>query len=75
MMKGCLARLNRDRTGLMRARVAMMTVVGLISLGGCMSDPYDQCMKEEKRKNAYLGEEDYLKQSSKVCARKARQAQ
>ena len=75
MMKGCVARLNRDRAGLMRARVAMMTVVGLISLGGCMSDPYDQCMKEEKRKNAYLGEEDYLKQSSKVCARKARQAQ
>ena len=40
MMKGCVARLDR-----------------------------------EKRKNAYLGEEDYLKQSSKVCARKARQTQ
>ncbi len=74
-MKGCVAKFELYRMGLARAGVVMMTVVGLISLGGCMSDPYDQCMKEEKRKNAYLGEEDYLKQSSKVCARKARQAQ
>ena len=50
-------------------------VMGVISLGGCLSDPYEQCMKEEKRKNAYLGEDDYLKQSSKICARKVRQSQ
>ena len=50
-------------------------VTGVMSLGGCMSDPYEQCMKEEKRKNAYLGEDDYLKQSSKICARKVRQSQ
>ena len=75
MMKGCVVKCERYRIGFMRSGVVMMTVVGLISLGGCMSDPYDQCMKEEKRKNAYLGEEDYLKQSSKVCARKARQVQ
>ncbi|MDE0762245.1 MAG: hypothetical protein OSB20_01135 [Porticoccaceae bacterium] len=75
MMKGCVVKCERYRIGFMRSGVVMMTVVGLISLGGCMSDPYDQCMKKEKRKNAYLGEEDYLKQSSKVCARKARQAQ
>jgi hypothetical protein len=40
----------------------------------CGSDPYKQCMKEEKRKNAYLGEDDYFKESSKICARKARQS-
>ena len=32
-------------------------------------------MKEEKRKNAYLGEADYLQQSSQLCAKKVRQSQ
>jgi hypothetical protein len=31
-------------------------------------------MKEEKRKNAYLGEADYIKQSAQFCTRKARQS-
>ena len=51
----------------------MLPITIAISLSGC-SDPYEACMKEEKRKNAYLGEADYIKQSSQFCARKARQS-
>ena len=32
-------------------------IIVAISLASCISDPYEQCMKEEKRKNAYLGEQ------------------
>ena len=35
-------------------------IIVAISLASCISDPYEQCMKEEKRKNAYLGEDDYI---------------
>ncbi|MGB2281376.1 MAG: hypothetical protein ACPH27_08620 [Pseudomonadales bacterium] len=42
-------------------------------MAGC-SDPYEKCMKEEKRKNAYLGEADYYQQSANKCARVARAA-
>lgn len=50
-------------------------ITAAISLASCMSDPYEQCMKEEKRKNAYLGEDDYIRESARICARKARQSQ
>ena len=55
--------------------VRIFTLVSVVLLGtSCGSDPYKQCMKEEKRKNAYLGEDDYLRESSKICARKAMQS-
>ena len=50
-------------------------ITAAIFLASCMSDPYEQCMKEEKRKNAYLGEDDYIRESARICARKARQSQ
>ena len=52
----------------------MFLVLSALSLASCNVDPYEQCMKEEKRKNAYLGEDDYLRESSRICARKARQS-
>lgn len=58
---------------LKRTWTMMLPIIIAISLSGC-SDPYEACMKEEKRKNAYLGEADYIKQSSQFCARKARQS-
>jgi hypothetical protein len=58
---------------LKRTWIIMLPITIAISLTGC-SDPYEACMKEEKRKNAYLGEADYIKQSSQFCARKARQS-
>ena len=63
-------------TALRRAFVARILKLLLFVLlfVSCSSDPYKQCMKEEKRKNAYLGEDDYLRESSKICARKARQS-
>ena len=55
--------------------LAIITPIAIgIFLGAC-SDPYEACMKEEKRKNAYLGEADYLQQSSQLCAKKVRQSQ
>jgi len=51
----------------------MISITIAISLSSC-SDPYEACMKEEKRKNAYLGEADYIEQSSQFCAKKARQS-
>lgn len=54
--------------------IKVFSIVAALCLSGCMADPYEQCMKDEKRKNAYLGEDDYIKQSSKICARKARQS-
>jgi hypothetical protein len=56
---------------LARVLAVLAVITTVISTSGC-SDPYDQCMKEEKRKNAYLGEEEYLKQSAASCARKVR---
>ena len=58
---------------LKRTWIIMLPITIAISLTGC-SDPYEACMKEEKRKNAYLGEADYIKKSSQFCARKARQS-
>jgi hypothetical protein len=59
--------------GVMMARILKIIFIGFLVVS-CGSDPYKQCMKEEKRKNAYLGEDDYFKESSKICARKARQS-
>lgn len=56
-----------------RVLAILAVITAAIFVSGC-SDPYDQCMKEEKRKNAYLGEEEYLKQSAASCARKVRQS-
>ena len=58
---------------LKRTWTIMLPITIAISLSGC-SDPYEACMKEEKRKNAYLGEADYIKQSAQFCARKVRQS-
>ncbi|MGB2375753.1 MAG: hypothetical protein ACPH45_04655, partial [Porticoccaceae bacterium] len=59
----------------LRRLLAIITPIAIgIFLGAC-SDPYEACMKEEKRKNAYLGEADYLQQSSQLCAKKVRQSQ
>jgi hypothetical protein len=55
--------------------IKVLLVLAAISLAGCIADPYEQCMKEEKRKNAYLGEDDYLRESSRICARKVRQSE
>jgi hypothetical protein len=52
----------------------LMSVTGAWIVSGCMPDPYAQCMKEEKRRNAYLGEADYIKQSAAMCEKKARLA-
>tara|TARA_E500000178_G_scaffold300028_1_gene308073 strand:- start:149 stop:379 length:231 start_codon:yes stop_codon:yes gene_type:complete len=57
----------------MMERILKLVFVTLLIVS-CGSDPYKQCMKEEKRKNAYLGEDDYIRESSKICARKARQS-
>ena len=65
----------KGRAWLIRIFVIFVSITGAISLVGCIPDPYEQCMKEEKRRNAYLGEDEYLKKSSKICARKVRQAQ
>lgn len=65
--------LKKSRAALTRVLVVLTAIFAAISVSGC-SDPYEQCMKEEKRKNAYLGEEEYLKQSAASCARKVRQA-
>ena len=51
----------------------LLALTGMVFLAAC-GDPYKQCMKEEKLKNAYLGEEDYLQKSSEFCAKKARLA-
>lgn len=56
-----------------RALVIMVSIAVVLSITGC-SDPYEQCMKEEKRRNAYLAEADYYQQSSSKCAREARAA-
>tara|TARA_A100001011_G_scaffold393580_2_gene483769 strand:+ start:1063 stop:1320 length:258 start_codon:yes stop_codon:yes gene_type:complete len=53
-------------------RIFKLALITFLAVS-CGSDPYKQCMKEEKRKNAYLGEDDYLRESSKICARKVRQ--
>ena len=57
----------------MMERILKLVFVTLLIVS-CGSDPYKHCMKEEKRKNAYLGEDDYIRESSKICARKARQS-
>ncbi len=57
----------------MRTLVTIISITAMLSITGC-SDPYEKCMKEEKRKNAYLGEADYYQQSSNKCARVARAA-
>jgi hypothetical protein len=53
--------------------VILVAIIVVISVSGC-SDPYEKCMKNEKRRNAYLGEEEYLQQSSVTCMAKVREA-
>ena len=64
---------KQKRTVAMRTLVTIISITAMLSITGC-SDPYGKCMKEEKRKNAYLGEADYYQQSSNKCARVARAA-
>ena len=64
---------KQKRTVAMRTLLNTISIIAMLSITGC-SDPYEKCMKEEKRKNAYLGEADYYKQSSNKCARLARAA-
>ena len=59
--------------GVMMAMILKIIFIGFLVVS-CGSDPYKQCMKEEKRKNAYLCDDDYFSESSKICARKARQS-
>ncbi len=66
--------LKITRAELTKVLVVLTAITTAIFVSGC-SDPYDQCMKEEKRRNAYLGEEEYLKQSAASCAKEVRQSQ
>jgi hypothetical protein len=64
---------KQKRTVAMRTLVTIISITAMLSITGC-SDTYEKCMKEEKRKNAYLGEADYYQQSSNKCAKVARAA-
>ena len=59
----------------LRGTLLLLTISAGWLVSGCMPDPYAQCMKEERLKNAYLSESDYLSQSAEMCARKVRHAQ
>ena len=61
------------KSSIIRALATTLSIAAVLSMAGC-SDPYEKCMKEEKRKNAYLGEADYYQQSANKCARVARAA-
>ena len=65
--------LEHRKTSLIRVFMisTILSATGFVS--GC-SDPYEQCMKAEKRRNAYLGEEEYLKESAITCAKKVRES-
>lgn len=58
---------------LSRTLLLLISIIGAASVTGC-TDVYTECMKEEKRRNAYLAEADYKQASSQKCKRKARQA-
>jgi len=64
---------KQKRTVALRTLVTIISITAMLSITGC-SDPYEKCMKEEKRKNAYLGEADYYQKSSNKCAKVARAA-
>ena len=60
--------------GLIGPLIIVMNIATVISVSGC-ADPYVECMKEEKKRNAYLGEDEYFQQSSKICASSPSQSQ
>ncbi|MCT2530787.1 hypothetical protein N2382_07930 [SAR92 clade bacterium H921] len=65
--------LGDRRNDFTKGFVILVAIIVVISVSGC-SDPYEKCMKNEKRRNAYLGEEEYLQQSAVTCMAKVREA-
>jgi len=73
-MKGSLDAFKSGKIWLIRVLITGVVVVGALSVADYLFSPYKQCMRAEKRENAYLGEDDYLRASAKICARKVRQS-
>ena len=73
-MKGSSEAFKSGKVWLIRALVTGVVVVAALSVADFLFSPYKQCMRAEKRENAYLGEDDYLRASAKICARKVRQS-
>lgn len=73
-MKESLDAFKSGKVWLIRALVTGVVVVGALSVADYLFSPYEQCMRAEKRQNAYLGEDDYLRASAKICDRKVRQS-
>ena len=73
-MKGSLDVFKSGKVWSIRALVAGIVMIGALSVADYLFSPYKQCMRAEKRENAYLGEDDYLRASTKICARKVRQS-
>ncbi len=68
-MKGSLDVFKSGKVWLIRALVAGIVMIGALSVADYLFSPYKQCMRAEKRANAYFGQYDYLPASTNICAR------